>query len=273
MCGLPAAAAQLAWPALTALVLACLLSATACGSEDRGTTQPTPLSVVHLVHYTLQPADNRTPHNLRLSYLRIPGSLGIPGSTVDVRAYDDFTSATATTIRTVSWQGGYCRISLLQSPRSGFGGPPAPPPPVAVSRSFEVTFYEDLNGVPRNDFRRSLYTVTLTPTEVHEQLAFSNFYPPDGTCAPTTQNGTPTATYYHYTAVLPVPFPVTAGARYWLSVQVDTGLVFPRPADSPGDIHWGWRIGLTDNNRSMSNGPSGVPVASANDLAFSLSPE
>jgi hypothetical protein len=259
---------------LASLTLACLVSVSACGSEDRGVTQPTPPSaappsVVQLTHYTLQPPDNRTPHNLRLSYLRPPGRCLAPCA-ADVRAYDDFTSATATTIRTVSWQGGYCRISLL--PPFGFGVPP-PPPPVAVSRSFEVSFYADFNGVPVVPMNRlGLYTVRLTPSEVREQLAFSNSYPPDGTCFPTTQSGTPTATYYHYTAVLPVPFPVTAGTRYWLSVQADTGLVFPRPADSPGDIEWGWRIGMRNNNRSLFNGVSAFSVT-ADDLAFSLSPE
>src|SRR5688572_2752157 len=94
---------------LAPLAVICLLSMSACGSEDRGVTQPTPPSaappsVVQLVHYTLQPAENRTPHTLRVSYLRGPGQCLAPCA-ADVRAYDDFTSATATTIRTVSWQG------------------------------------------------------------------------------------------------------------------------------------------------------------------------
>jgi hypothetical protein len=258
------------------VTLACLLSTAACSSDDRGVIQPTsptpaPPSVVQLIHYSLQPPENRTPHSLRLSYLRNSAGCLAPCAP-DVRAFDDFTSATATMIRRVSWQGGYCRSVIFPLP--GFGGRPAPPPPVAVARSFEIRFYADRNGNPRYDLNSELYKVRLMPSELREQLPFANSFSPDGTCVPTTLNGTPTATYYDYTAVLAIPFAVTAGTRYWLSVQADTGLgVFPQPADTP-DIQWGWRMGLPNDNRSGVAGLSGFTfLPTTGDLAFSLSPE
>src|SRR5262245_29613269 len=118
---------------LFSAVVACI--AAACGSEDRGVTQPTPHRAVARaqIHDTLNHPGSRTIRGLAGSALRnsTPGFLGF----VDAQTYDDFTSAVGTAIRTVSWQGGYCG-----------GGSFAPvPPPVATSRSFEITFYADAN--------------------------------------------------------------------------------------------------------------------------------
>ena len=229
--------------------LACM--ATACGSEDRGITQPTPSSapwpsVVYLVHNTLNPPDNRASRRLLLSAIQNP-TPG-PSQSVPLRVYDDFTSAVTTAIRTVSWQGGYC------------GGSPAVgplPPPVATSPSFQIAFHRDSNGSPSGSPSLADYDVTLTPADAHEQFAFDTG-PTTGQCT----SEAPNASYYDYTAVLPSPFPITAGVRYWLSVRADM-----RNAGAS----WGWRVGMRDNNHSKVNAPQSSLLTTTFDLAFSLS--
>lgn len=230
---------------LFSAVFACI--AAACGSEERGLTQPSPQSgplAVVLVHNTLNPPDNRASRSLMHSYLR-PYSFPF----ADPRAYDDFTSAVTTTIRTVSWQGGYCSGGVTPPP-----GTRPQPPPTAASSSFQLAFYPDDNGRPAW-FRRALSEVTLMPAEAHEQFTFDSGSTADG-CAWQA----PTATYYDYTAVLPMPFPVTAGTRYWLLLRADTGNT---------GIAWGWRIGMQDNNYSAFQ-VQGLQTSQV-DLAFSLS--
>jgi len=155
-------------------------------------------------------------------------------------AWDDFTNATSATIRAVSWQGGYCS-------RKGPGLPP-PVAPRAVSRTFQVWFFPDVNGGPQT-FGSPQYGVTLTSAEAHEQFAFDAVRS-DADCA-----------YYDYTAVLPMPFPVTAGTRYWLLIRadrLDTG------------IYWGWRVGRQDNSISALGALNGGIRTQPRDLAFSL---
>ena len=225
---------------LFSALIACI--AAACGSDDRGVTQPTPLS--GLVHNTLNPSGNRTSRRLLLSAIRIP-TPG-PSQSVPLRVYDDFTSARTTAIRTVSWQGGYC------------GGALGPlPPPVATSPSFQIAFHRDNNGSPSGYPLLADYDVTLTPADAHEQFAFDTG-PTTGQCI----SEAPNASYYDYTAVLPSPFPITAGTRYWFSVRADM-----RNAAAL----WGWRVGMEDNNHSKMNGPQSSIVTTPWDLAFSLS--
>lgn len=194
----------------------------------------------------MNPPDNRASRILVFSYGR-SNPVGLPYA--NPHAYDDFTSAVATTIRTVSWQGGYCR-----NPPPGSG---PMPPPAPVVRSFQVAFYPDNNGRPA-EYGYPLYEATFTPAEAHEQLTFDS--------GPGTSGcdwWAPTASYYDYTAVLPMPFPVTAGTRYWLLMRADTGNTGP----------WGWRIGMQDNNYSMSYTRSAAEFRNPDlyDLAFSLS--
>ena len=167
------------------------------------------------------------------------------------RAYDDFTSAVTTSIRTVSWQGGYCTGGATPPP-----GTPPRPPPAAASSSFHVAFYADDNGRPAI-FGRALYEVTLTPVEAHEQFAFDS-----GSTAGGCNWQVPNATYYDYMAVLSIPFPISAGTRYWLGIVGDTRNT---------GMAWGWRLGVEDNNHSAYQIQSSRETSS-NDLAFSLSP-
>jgi hypothetical protein len=166
---------------------------------------------------------------------------------VPLRVYDDFTSAVTTAIRTVSWQGGYCGGSPLFGPL---------PPPVATSPSFQIGFHRDSNGSPSGYPLLADYDVTLTPADAHEQFAFDTG-PTTGQCT----SEAPNASYYDYTTVLPTPFPITAGIRYWFSVR----------ADMRAGGSWGWRVGMHDNNYSKMNGPQSSLVTTTWDLAFSLS--
>lgn len=228
-------------------VLWCL--AAACGSGERGITQPTSPRGVVFVHNTVNPPANRTSRGLQLSELRnrTPGILGF----VDHQSYDDFTSAVTTTIRAVSWQGGYCGGAPLSGPVT---------PPVATSRSFQIAFFRDDNGSPYAlgvSGGSALYEVTVTPADANERFAFDTG-PTAGGCV----REAPNASYYDYTAVLPTPFAVAAGVRYWLIVRADM-------RDTGGT--WGWRTGTHDNNHSKLLGPLSTLITFPADLAFSLS--
>ena len=214
--------------------------------NDRTATSPS--EVVAFVHNTMNAPDNRVSRRVTYSYEApfVPGSTGY----VAHRAFDDFTSAETTAIRTVSWQGGYCRGGLA-------GQGPVPPPATPSSRGFEVGLYSDDNGRP-NQFG-TLYKFMLSPSEAHEQFTVDTG-PTSGACGVEAPN----ASYYDYSAVLPTPFPVTAGVRYWLMVRADV------IGDSPIPV-WGWRIGTQDNNTSALLGPGGAVLTDRVDLAFSLS--
>lgn len=129
------------------------------------------------------------------------------------------------------------------------------PPPTAASSSFQLAFYPDDNYGRPNWLSAALYEVTFTPADAHEQFTFDS-----GSTANGCAWESPNATYYDYMALLPTPFQVTAGTRYWLLVRADTGNT---------GIAWGWRIGKQDNNYSAEIGQflQTNPV----DLAFSVS--
>jgi hypothetical protein len=157
-------------------------------------------------------------------------------------AWDDFTSAATGTIRNVSWQGAYCVLK-------GGGRPPSAGPPRGVATTFQVGFDRDLNGRPLN-FSPTLHQVRLTSAEVHEQFAFDSVRG-DADCA-----------YYGYTAVLSVPFPVTAGTRYWLLIRA-----------GESGATWGWRVGQQDNGVSAAGSLNPGIRTQPRDLAFSLTSE
>jgi len=229
---------SIVWRYLLAAVLASTV--VACASEGRGITEPTPPSTEPtppsgaFVHNTLNPPDNR-------SFLEIKGSWRYSTyfpmlDTLAPWTWDDFTSAETATIRTVSWQGGYCQ-------RRGLA------PISATAISFDVSFYPDGNGRPQY-FGTSLYAARFTPAEAREQFAFDSSWN-ELDCA-----------YYDYTAILPTPFPVTAGTRYWLLIMAEIGSTGPS---------WGWRLGGQDNGISARGTLKGGIFTSPSDLAFSLS--
>jgi hypothetical protein len=113
-----------------------------------------------------------------------------------------------------------------------------------------VSLFHDFNGRPQSFAPR--YELTLTSAEAHEQFAFDAVRS-DADCA-----------YYDYMAVLPMPFAMTAGTRYWLLIRADieaTG----RP--------WGWRVGGPDNGISATATPNSGMFTEPRDLAFSLTSE
>jgi hypothetical protein len=228
------------------VIVVCVSVLIAACNDTASRTPTSPSEVVAFIHNTMNAPDNRVSSRVTYSYLA-PFQPGFTGF-VARRAFDDFTSAETTAIRTVSWQGGYCRGGL---PGQG----PVPPPAAPSSIRFQVGLYPDDNGRP-NEFG-PLYEVMLTPSEAHEQLTFDTG-PTEGGCSVEAPN----ASYYDYSAVLPTPLPVTAGVRYWLMVRADIG-------DSA--VPWGWRIGTQDNNYSALSGPLGALLTAPVDLAFSLS--
>jgi hypothetical protein len=105
-----------------------------------------------------------------------------------------------------------------------------------------------------------LYQVTLTAAEAHEAFAFDAH---TGTGVVYVQNEADCA-YYDYTAVLPMPFPVTPGTRYWLEIRANEGTT---------RIFWGWRVGSLDNRISATGYVHGnILNTNPTDLAFSLQP-
>src|SRR5690242_126449 len=205
------------------VVCAVLACTAACGSEDRGVTQPTPVvppsSVIFLVHNTLNDPDNRSTVDVSRSWL---GDY-VPGFTsLRPWAYDDFVSTTAAAIATISWQGGYC---LQKGPLL----PPVPGPPRNVAKTFELWFVRDFNGRPQDG--SIIQQLTVTSAEAREQFAFDSVRS-DADCA-----------YYTYSVVLPRPFLAAAGTRYWLRIRADIG---------SGPAAWGWRVGQRDNGISAS---------------------
>lgn len=234
--------------ALFALAGTCVLAAivAACSSKNGGITAPTVASEV-LVHDTMNLADDHSVLDIEASYRTTITPII---SNLEPYRWDDFTSSVTTTIRTVSWQGGYCAARV-----------PVPVgPPTARAISFQVGFYSDSNGRPRNPFNGGglgdVYAVTLSPAEAHEQFVFEAMGS-EADCA-----------YYDYMAVLPIPVSLTAGTRYWLLIRADLG---GGPLGSP----WGWRVGLADNGISASGSFRSISLAgistSPRDLAFSLS--
>ena len=216
------------------IVMAAVLG---CGGHA---TMPSPVPP-QFTHFTLNAVDDRSARQLHESYLpnTPPGIL--TGGAVNHLAADDFTPLVTTAIRTISWQGGYCD--------AGPSGAVVPPP-TADARAFVVSFYADRNGIPQPFGGTELYQVRPTPADAHEQFMFD------------TGAATNPCSYYQYTAVLPTPFPVTAGTRYWLSVQTDIRVGGPR---------WGWSGGTSDNNYSVFSGLGIQMLTSTDDLAFSLS--
>lgn len=227
-------------PFFLGAVLACIVAA--CGSDNR--SQPIPSNpIAPSTPAPSPPTPSPTPARPVVIHdsLNVPGDRNIldleksvavitywSGAGLLPRMLDDFTSPVTAAIRTVSWQGAYCRKGIR-----------------ADSNSFYVGFDRDKNGRP--EYLGTLYFVTLTPAEMKEQFAFE-IAGRDESCY-----------YYDYTAVLPTPFPVTAGSRYWLQIVARRD-----------DTNWSWRAGQPDNGIAALESRS-VFFMLTKDLAFSLS--
>lgn len=217
-------------PASVALV-ATLLLATACGGDSNNT--PEPPDSEEPTHTTLVPPATSGYIEARTSQITTDGS---PPSYV----FDDFILDEPATIRTVDWQGIYC----VQQPNA------AAPTPTASS--FTITFYSNASGRPNTaaPLHTSTYTVAQAG-QVFEKTV-------NGLTCGTAPNTT--WPFYRYSVELSTPFTVTAGTRYWISIQATT----PSYA-----VYYGWRDGRPDNASSLQlfNGDyTEFPI----DRAFSL---
>lgn len=197
---------------------ACLVTAlAACGSGGGGGGAPVagnPPPPPAPAFSSLQPAGSGSSIEARTSQVV---STGDPSTVLD-----DFSLATATTVRTVRWQGIYCTAS---------DNSPAPTP---TATGFVVTFHPDAGGQP--DTATVLQTTTFTLAEVNQTLERTQ-----GGLICTGGNNT-TWALYDYRATLPTPFAAAAGTRYWITVQAVT----PSYA-----VYWGWRNGTVANSVSL----------------------
>jgi hypothetical protein len=164
---------------------------------------------------------------------------------------DDFTSATST-----SNPRGCRGRAAIATNSSG-------QPPVVAPRADSTSAFQSGLSPTATELLRTtsmLYQMTLTAGEAHEAFAF-DAHTATGVVV-YVQNEADCA-YYDYTAVLPMPFPVTAGTRYWLQIRAREG------AGELG-IFWGWRVGSLDNGISATGICSRQhPHHQAHRLAFS----
>ena len=158
------------------------------------------------------------------------------------QVFDDFTLSTATTVRTVGWQGIYC----VQQANAG-----APAP---TATAFTVSFYSDNAGRPNLTTPLQISTYPLAQTA---QTFEKNQSPLTcGTAAGTTWP------FYKYSLTLTTPFAAAANTKYWFSVQANTPSY---------DVYWGWRDGTPDNSSSLQLF-QGTYTTFAIDRAYSLAP-
>ncbi|MGE3493041.1 MAG: hypothetical protein AB7N29_23790 [Vicinamibacterales bacterium] len=192
-----------------------------------------------------------------------PGSSTVNGTVANggehyQAPWDDFTQATSGMIRAVEWQGYYCNRAFTGS---------AIPDPSASSFYVRLAPNDPSLLHPHWDALRAAstsgaYQVSVIPASaVVQQFEFSRLDAPCG-----ARNGGDPAAHYNMSANLPVPYPVTAGTKYWISIHavIVTG----------AQVSWHWRFGRPDNNSSiywLYNSPnSGTMTHFPNERAVAL---
>lgn len=155
-------------------------------------------------------------------------------------AFDDFTLNNGGSVRTVSWQGTYCRQTAANSP--------APTPTASV---FTVSIHADASGRPATT---SLRTATFTLAQANQQLEKTV---PGLTCG--LANNV-TVALYNYSVTLPDAFTAAAGQKYWISIVATTPTY---------DVLYGWRDGTASNNVSLQLYQGTYSTLTA-DRAFAL---
>jgi hypothetical protein len=154
--------------------------------------------------------------------------------------FDDFTSTTGGTVRSLTWQGLYCTKQA---------GAPAPTP---TASSFFVGFFPDQNGSP--DMQAPLASSTYAVAQTAQSPAGTDTaFNCDGVA------GT-SAALYNYTLTLAVPFTAAAGTRYWIEVAAIT---------PDYTVYWGWNSGIGGNGHSVQFFGSQM-TQFASDRAFTL---
>lgn len=202
---------RLAALSVRAFALTALFALSACGKDKN----PTPPVNTKPIHETTVPPGTSGFVEARTSQIVTNGS-------PPTQVFDDFTPTEGGTINTVGWQGIYC----VQQP-----GAPAPNP---TATSFTISFYSDVSGRPNTaaPLQTSTYPVAQTGQTFEKNVAGLMC----GTAANTTWP------FYQYSVRLATPFNVTAGTKYWLSIQATT--------PSYG-VFFGWRDGIVNNRLSL----------------------
>ena len=158
------------------------------------------------------------------------------------QVFDDFTFTSASTIKTVAWQGIYC------VPQANAAAP-AP-----TASAFQVSFYTDVSGRPNTAAPVQTSTYTLAQTAQTFEKNQSGL-----TCGTAANTTWP---FYKYGVTLSTPFVAAANTKYWFSVQALTPSY---------DVYWGWRDGTVDNSSSLQLF-QGTYTTYAIDRAYSLVP-
>ncbi len=215
-------------------VAALAFAVAACKGKSDSPTQP-PVVIPVTSRSTFVPTSASGYVEARTSQIVSNGAL--PGE-----VFDDFTFTGSGTIRTFGWQGIYC-VQQVNAPA------PAP-----TATAFRVSIYTDVAGRP--NVTTPVQTSTYTLAQVAQTFDKTVTGLTCGTAANTTWP------FYRYSVTLATPFAVTAGTKYWVSVQALTPSY---------DVYWGWRDGTPDNNSSLQLF-NGTYTTYAIDRAYSLAP-
>jgi hypothetical protein len=156
------------------------------------------------------------------------------------RTYDNFTLASAATVRSVEWQGFYFDF---------INGANNPVNPDTVS--WTIGFFADAGGAPG----AQLYSTTLSAADVDTTFVGDSIFLVTGD---TVHN-------YRFHADLPIGFDAAGGVQLWfspLSEQTDLNPVF------------GWTAGVGGDGLSIQDSPpGGAQILRENDRNFLLVPE
>jgi hypothetical protein len=215
-----------------ALLAALALTFTGCKKKSSPTQ---PVVVTQPSRSTIVPLTTSGYVEARTSQIVTDGAL-------PAAVFDDFTFASASTIKTVSWQGIYC----VQT-----AGSPAPAP---TASAFTVSIFADASGRPNTaaPLQTSTYPIAQTAQTFEKNQGAL-------TCGTAMNTTWP---FYKYSVTLNTPFSASANTKYWLSVQATT----PSYA-----VYWGWRDGTVDNSSSLQLF-NGTYTTFAIDRAYSLVP-
>ena len=157
--------------------------------------------------------------------------------------YDNFSPAAASYVTAVQWRGNY--IAYPDVPNNNPVGPD--------TTAFTISFLADDNGSPGAVLATN--TVDNSACDPQSLGTLSGFEYEGG--------GTPyTITYYSYRAVLPTPFAVAAGQKYWISI---VGVL------SSDTVFWGWySSGGANDGNSLQDVGTGTLVSRQFNRDFTL---
>jgi hypothetical protein len=111
------------------------------------------------------------------------------------RVFDDFTIASGGTIEKITWRGMYLDLSK----------PDPAPAPTEDIESWRLSFHADDAGLPG----AQLLVATLQAADVTSTFQGTALF---------NAGGTYRASFYEYSAVLPVTFQSAAGTKYWFGI-------------------------------------------------------